>query len=199
MSVLIGVGVVAVVAAGYVGRKGWLAFHRAVGITPGTLKYVEPSQLPPPPMLQLTLVDDQIKGLPPAIVEQLLRIDGKADILQQWRNEAAQAGQTPIVSEDEFMVSKLLQSRLPELIESYQRIAHHEELLQQAANRASTTAYANRQAHSEERMSENKAQALGLLLEVLMKIETKLDGLLEGCQSEALQQMQVMQRYLDQR
>lgn len=199
MSVLIGVGVVAVVAAGYVGRKGWLAFHRAVGITPGTLKYVEPSQLPPPPMLQLTLVDEQIKGLPPAIVEQLLRIDGKADILQQWRNEAVQAGQTPIVSEDEFMVSKLLQSRLPELIESYQRIAHHEELLQQAANRASTTAYANRQAHSEEQMSENKAQALGLLLEVLMKIETKLDGLLEGCQSEALQQMQVMQRYLDQR
>lgn len=199
MSVLIGVGVVAVVAAGYVGRKGWLAFHRAVGITPGTLKYVEPSQLPPPPMLQLTLVDDQIKGLPPAIVEQLLRIDGKADILQQWRNEAVQAGQTPIVSEDEFMVSKLLQSRLPELIESYQRIAHHEELLQQAANRASTTAYANRQAHGEEQMSENKAQALGLLLEVLMKIETKLDGLLEGCQNEALQQMQVMQRYLDQR
>ncbi|SUD90009.1 hypothetical protein [Psychrobacter phenylpyruvicus] len=199
MSVLIGVGVVAVVAAGYVGRKGWLAFHRAVGITPGTLKYVEPAQLPPPPMLQLTLVDDQIKGLPPAIVEQLLRIDGKADIFQQWRNDAIKAGQIPMVSEDEFMVSKLLQSRLPELIESYQRIAHHEELLQQAANRASTSAYANRQVRSEEQMSENKAQALGLLLEVLMKIETKLDGLLEGCQSEALQQMQVMQRYLDQR
>ena len=45
-------------------------------------------------------------------------------------------------------------------------------------------------------MSENKAQALGLLLEVLMKIETKLDSLLEGCQNEALQQMRVMQRYL---
>lgn len=40
MSVLIGAGVVAIVAAGYVGRKGWLALHRAVGITPGTLKYV---------------------------------------------------------------------------------------------------------------------------------------------------------------
>lgn len=199
MSVLIGVGVVAVVAAGYVGRKGWLAFHRAVGITPGTLKYVEPSQLPPPPMLQLTLVDDQIKGLPPVIVEQLLRIDGKADIFQQWRNEAVKAGQTPMVSEDEFMVSKLLQTRVPELIESYQRIARHEDLLQQAANRASTVAHANSQVSGEENMSENKAQALGLLLEVLMKIETKLDSLLEGCQNEALQQMQVMQRYLDQR
>ena len=29
MSVLIGAGVVAVVAAGYLGRKGWLALHRA--------------------------------------------------------------------------------------------------------------------------------------------------------------------------
>ena len=66
MSVLIGaVGIAAVVAAGYVGRKGWLAFHRAVGISPGTLKYVEPSQLPPPPMLQLTLTEAQIDGLPP--------------------------------------------------------------------------------------------------------------------------------------
>ncbi|WP_296202786.1 hypothetical protein [Psychrobacter sp. UBA3962] len=199
MSVLIGAGVVAVLAAGYVGHKGWLAFHRAVGITPGTLKYVEPSQLPPPPMLQLTLVSDQIKGLPPAIVEQLLRIDGKADIFQQWRNDAIKTGQTPMVSEDEFMVSKLLQSRLPELIENYQRIALHEELLQQATNRALTAAYNNRQVSSEEQISETAAQALGLLLEVLIKIETKLDSLLEGCQSEALQQMQVMQRYLDQR
>ena len=199
MSVLIGVGVAAVAVAGYVGRKGWLAFHRAVGITPGTLKYVEPSQLPPPPMLQLTLVEDQIKGLPPAIVEQLLRIDGKADIFQQWRNDMIKAGQTPMVSEDEFMVSKLLQIRLPELIESYQRIARHEDLLQQANHRAATAAYNSKQVSSENQISENKAQALGLLLEVLIKIETKLDVLLEDCQSEALQQMQVMQRYLDQR
>ena len=77
MSVLIGAGVVAVVAAGYVGRKGWLALHRAVGITPGTLKYVPPSQLPPPPMLQLTLAESQIKDLPPVIMERLLRIDAQ--------------------------------------------------------------------------------------------------------------------------
>ena len=50
------------------------------------------------------------------IVEQLLRIDGKADIFQQWRNDMIKAGQTPMVSEDEFMVSKLLQTRVPELI-----------------------------------------------------------------------------------
>ena len=48
-------------------------------------------------------------------------------------------------------------------------------------------------------MSDSKAQALSVLLEVLITIETKLDALLEKYQNEALQDMQVMQRYLQQR
>lgn len=209
MSVLIGAGVVAVVAAGYVGRKGWLALHRAVGITPGTLKYVPPSQLPPPPMLQLTLAESEIKDLPPVIMERLLRIDGKADVFQQLRTEAIDVGQTPATSEDEFVVSKLLQTRLPELINSYQRIVRQEALIQQATNRAVSTQRANSVAstHSNDgslynantEMSDSKAQALSVLLEVLITIETKLDALLERYQNEALQDMQVMQRYLQQR
>lgn len=209
MSVLIGAGVVAVVAAGYIGRKGWLAFHRAVGITPGTLKYVEPSQLPPPPMLQLTLTEDQIQGLPPVVVQQLLRIDSKADIFKQWRNEAIAEGQTPTASEDEFMVSKLLQTRLPELVNSYQRIARHEDRLQQAAARGSNfandldnTHLKNDNYHSvynNEAIRGSKEQALALLLELLASIESKLDHLLQGCENEALQDMQVMRLYLEQR
>lgn len=208
MSVLIGaVGIAAVAAAGYIGRKGWLAFHRAVGISPGTLKYVEPSQLPPPPMLQLTLTETQIDGLPPLIIEQLLRIDGKADIFQQWRNDTIKAGQTPPTTEEEFIVSKLLQTRLPELINSYQRIVRQEALIQQATNRALPTQRANSVASTSSNdgssynseMSDSKAQALSVLLEVLITIETKLDALLEKYQNEALQDMQVMQRYLQQR
>lgn len=200
MSVLIGaVGIVAVAAAGYVGRKGWLAFHRAVGISPGTLKYVEPSQLPPPPMLQLTLKEDQISGLPPMIIEQLLRIDGKADIFQQWRNDTIKAGQTPATTEEEFVVSKLLSTRLPELIDSYQRIAHHEALVQQATDRATSATRHNTTLDNENKMSQSKEQALALLWQVLMQIEGKLDQLLEGCQTEALQELEVMQRYLEQR
>ncbi|WP_296403871.1 hypothetical protein [Psychrobacter sp.] len=215
MSVLIGAGVVAIMATGYVGRKGWLAFHRAVGITPGTLKYVEPSQLPLPPMLQLTLAESQIKGLPPVVTEQLLRIDGKADVFQQLRTESIEGGQTLALSEEEFVVGKLLQTRLPELINSYQRIARQEALLQQATNRASidkrtnlsintvsatntvsTTSTAN---NSSNKISENKQQALDLLLQVLSNIENQLDSLLKRHQIDALQDMQVMQRYLKQR
>lgn len=48
-------------------------------------------------------------------------------------------------------------------------------------------------------MSESKAQALAVLLEVLITIETKLDALLERYQNDALQDMQVMRRYLQQR
>lgn len=198
MSVLIGAGVVAVVAAGYVGRKGWLALHRAVGITPGTLKYVPPSQLPPP-MLQLTLAESQIKDLPPVIMERLLRIDGKADVFQQLRTEAMDAGQTLATSEDEFVVSKLLQTRLPELINSYQRIARQEALIQQANHRAVSSQHAISSASNSTEMSESKAQALAVLLEVLITIETKLDALLERYQNDALQDMQVMRRYLQQR
>lgn len=198
MSVLIGAGVVAVVAAGYVGRKGWLALHRAVGITPGTLKYVPPSQLPPP-MLQLTLAESQITDLPPVIMERLLRIDGKADVFQQLRTEVIDAGQTPPASEDEFVVSKLLQTRLPELINSYQRIARQEALIQQATHRAVSSQHANSAASTSTEMSESKAQALAVLLEVLITIETKLDALLERYQNDALQDMQVMRRYLQQR
>ena len=39
MSVLIGVGIVTTVTTIYLGRKGWHAFHKMVGITPGVLTY----------------------------------------------------------------------------------------------------------------------------------------------------------------
>ena len=37
MSILIGVGVVTTVTVVYLGKKGWQALHKAVGITPGVL------------------------------------------------------------------------------------------------------------------------------------------------------------------
>lgn len=150
-------------------------------------------------MLQLTLAESQIKDLPPVIMERLLRIDGKADVFQQLRTEAMDAGQTLATSEDEFVVSKLLQTRLPELINSYQRIARQEALIQQATNRAVSSQHAISSASNSTEMSEGKVQALAVLLEVLVTIETKLDALLARYQKNALQDMQVMRRYLQQR
>lgn len=39
MSILIGIGIVTTVTTFYLGRKGWQAFHKAVGISPGVLTY----------------------------------------------------------------------------------------------------------------------------------------------------------------
>ncbi|PNK61214.1 hypothetical protein [Psychrobacter sp. FDAARGOS_221] len=203
--VTVGVGVAATMAVGYIGRKGWLAFHRAVGITPGKMTYVELTQLPPPPMLQLSLANSQLQGLPIVIMEQLQRIDSKADILQQWRSERIEAGQTPEISEDEFVVSKLLQTRLPELLDSYQQLLRHERRLQQVATGPgplqgkSSNAKSSQTQLSQQDLSQQQAQALQLVMELLLNIEDRLDGLLQGCQNDALQQLQVMQRYMQQR
>ncbi|WP_019673725.1 hypothetical protein [Psychrobacter lutiphocae] len=215
MSILVtlGAGIITTVAIGYIGRKGWHAFHRAVGISPGKMTYVEPAQLPPPPMLQLSLATSQMQGLPIVIMEQLQRIDTKADILQQWRVERVEAGQPLQVSEEEFVVSKLLQTRLPELLDSYQQLLRHERRLHQVATQSlHNSSSHNKRAHnkrahnkllnsepSNDELSEQQAQALRLVMELLLNIEDKLDGLLRGCQNDALQQLQVMQRYLQQR
>ncbi len=181
MSLLLTGGAAAtVVIAGYIGRKSWLAFHRAVGITPGTMVYSEPSQLPPPTLMQLSLTPKQLQHLPPVIIEQLTRIDHKADLYQSWKTSLAQSGQTPPTCENEFIVSKLLSTRLPEMIDSYQRIANHEQRL-----------------HPKPSAQHNEAAAL--LMDMLQHTETKLDRLLDGYKSASLQDMQVMQRYLDDR
>ena len=88
---------------------------------------------------------------------------------------------------------------MPELINSYQRIARQEALIQQATHRAVSIQHAISSASNSIEMSEGKAQALAVLLEVLITIETKLDALLERYQNDALQDMRVMRRYLQQR
>ena len=45
MSVLIGVGIVTTVTTIYLGRKGWHALHKMVGITPGVLTYQDDNAL----------------------------------------------------------------------------------------------------------------------------------------------------------
>lgn len=44
MSVLIGVGIATTVGVIYIGKKGWQALHKAVGISPGVLVYQDPNQ-----------------------------------------------------------------------------------------------------------------------------------------------------------
>ena len=64
MSILIGIGIVTTVTTFYLGRKGWQAFHKAVGISPGVLTYQDydaPLSLATLSLQQLTLNKQHLK------------------------------------------------------------------------------------------------------------------------------------------
>ncbi|WP_261870514.1 hypothetical protein [Psychrobacter sp. JCM 18901] len=66
MSILIGIGIVTTVTTFYLGRKGWQAFHKAVGISPGVLTYQDydaPLSLATLSLQQLTLNKQHLKKL----------------------------------------------------------------------------------------------------------------------------------------
>lgn len=212
MSVMMVSGIVAVAATAYLGRKGWLAFHRAVGITPGKLEYVEPSQLSlphTPTLIQLDLKQHYLEHLPPSLINQLQRIDTKADLYQQYIVEAEQAGHTVSVSEQRFVLSKLLDTRLPEVLESYHRVTQHEARLSQSMAKDESgklknkaffdPVYSDLSGNKEQKMPPAQSQAFDLLTELLSDIEQRLDTALQHCQDESLQELQAMRRYINER
>ena len=190
MSLLIGIGTALVSTLGvvYVGRKGWHAFHRAVGITPGVLTYEPASgQLALPNMMQLTLDEAALTYLPQELLTQLSRIDHKADIYQQWLEDLAQQGQTVPTSEAQFTVRKLLNERLPEMLENYHILAQHQQRIAKV-NAVNTT---------ESSLDlETLRAALNVLAELLVSTEQRLDELLNQCQESSYQELLIMQRYL---
>lgn len=191
MSLLIGIGTALVSTLGvvYVGRKGWRAFHRAVGITPGTLIY-EPlsKQLALPNLIQLNLDDTVLAPLPPELLTQLSRIDHKADVYQQWLDDLAQQGHTVPTSEAQFVVRKLLNERLPEMLGHYYTLAQHQQRI--ASLQSLDTADSNNSPDS-------LSSALRLLAELLHSTEQRLDDLLAQCRDSSYQELLIMQRYLN--
>ena len=80
MSILIGIGIVTTVSVFYLGRKGWYAFHKAVGITPGVLVYHDthaPLVLSNISWQQLNFNKKHLKSLADSQLRQLHRIDEK--------------------------------------------------------------------------------------------------------------------------
>lgn len=187
MSILLSAGTVVLTALGvaYMGRKSWHAFHRAVGITPGTVEFVPPSSTPElPALMQLKIDDAVLQHLPPPILSQLLRIDNKADIYQQWQDELAQQGHTVPANEAQFVVRKLLSERLPAMLTDYQTLAQHQQ-------RLSTLDGDSREEN------DTLQAALSLLTELLELTESRLDLLLEQCRDSSYQELVIMKRYLD--
>lgn len=206
MSIFLGVGALVVSTAGmvYLGRKGWHAFHRAVGITPGTLKYVEPSADLAPQLIQLTLEAEVLQYLPPVTLAQLKRIDEKADIYQQWQDELATQGQVVPTSEEQFMVRKLLNERIPEMLADYHTLAQYQNRLDQVdiSNLPQRDPESQSTLHSTvqtpvTKKADTLASAFSLLVELLDTTEHRLDQLLTRHSDLHHQSLQVMKRYLD--
>ena len=124
MSILIGIGIVTTVTTFYLGKKGWHALHKAVGITPGVLIYRDdnaPLSLATLSWQHLTLNEKHLKSLPESQLRQLQRIDNKVNSYHSYQQSSQIKNKTQAVDEQQFVLNKMLQTRLPEMLASY----HH--------------------------------------------------------------------------
>ncbi|WP_426223322.1 hypothetical protein [Psychrobacter sp. DWR1-2-3] len=179
MSVLIGVGIVTIVTTIYLGRKGWHALHKMVGITPGVLTYQDnntPLALSSVNWQQLTLNKKHLKVLPDNHLRQLQRIDEKVSSYQSYQKTLQAQNKTPAVTEQHFVLNKMLHTRLPEMLVSHYQLVN---------------------INNNELNQQKKAEASDLLQQVLDNIEQRLDRLLEQMATQQLQELRVMKSYIN--
>jgi len=181
MSILIGIGIVTTVTTFYFGKKGWHALHKAVGISPGVLTYQDydaPLSLSKLSWQQLNLNKKHLKNLSEQQLRQLKRIDEKVTRYQVYQKSLQAQHKTPVVTEQQFVLNKMLHTRLPEMLASH----HH---------------LANVNISADNADNEKKAEASELLQSVLNNIEQRLDRLLEQMGSQQLQELRVMRNYIN--
>ena len=180
MSILIGVGVVATVSVFYLGRKGWHAFHKMVGITPGVLTYQDnnaPLLLTSLNWQQLNLNKKHLEALSDKQLRQLQHIDKKVANYHNYQNDLEAQDVTSAINEQQFVLHKMLNIRLPEMLASHYHLANIN-----ISNRTKN--------------GQKQTEASRLLQEVLDNIEQRLDGLLERMEEQHLQELRVMKNYI---
>jgi len=180
MSILLGVGVVTTVSVFYLCRKGWYALHRMVGITPGVLTYQDsnaPLLLTSLNWQQLNLNKKHLEALSDKQLRQLQHIDKKVANYHNYQNELEAQDVTSAINEQQFVLHKMLHTRLPEMLASHYYLA--------------TINISN---HTEK--GQKQTEAGMLLQEVLDSIEQRLDGLLERMEEQHLQELRVMKNYI---
>ena len=180
MSILIGVGVVTTVSVFYLGRKGWYALHKMVGITPGVLTYQDsnaPLLLTSLNWQQLDLNKKHLEALSDKQLRQLQHIDKKVANYHNYQNELEAQDVTSAINEQQFVLHKMLHTRLPEMLASHYHLANIN-----ISNRTKN--------------GQKQAEASRLLQEVLDNIEQRLDGLLERMEEQHLQELRVMKNYI---
>ena len=180
MSILLGVGVVTTVSVFYLGRKGWHALHKMVGITPGVLIYQDsnaPLLLTSLNWRQLDLNKKHLEALSDKQLRQLQHIDKKVANYHNYQNELEAQNVTSVIDESQFVLHKMLHTRLPEMLASHYHLV--------TINVSNPT-----------KNGETQAEASRLLQEVLDSIEQRLDGLLERMEEQHLQELRVMKNYI---
>lgn len=181
MSILIGTGIVATAAALYLGKKGWHALHKAVGITPGVLTYQESNaalSLATTSWQQLKLNKKHLQDIPEQQLKQLQSIDNKVTYYQRYQKSQSAQNKVPAATEQQFVLNKLLQTRLPEMLASH----HH---------------LMNTYASTDHASDEKRIEANRLLQKMLDNIEQRLDILMAQIETQHLQDLKAMDGYMD--
>lgn len=187
MSILIGVGIVTTVGVIYVGKKGWQALHKAVGITPGVLVYQDPNRplsLVDMSWRQLNLNQQHLAALTQEHLSQLQRIDAKVAVYTDYQQSLQPKETTSAITEQQFVLQKLLHTRLPEML------ASHYYLIKQNVSSDNIDG-SNKSRTSQQREAQQLLQAM------LDNIETRLESLLAQMDSHHLQDLRVMKNYID--
>ena len=176
MLMLLGMGVLSTVTVFYLTKKGWHALHKAVGITPGVLIY----QNPQAPLSIKTLIwqnlnlnNHHLTHLSELQLRQLQYIDSKVSIYHNFQQSLQQQSITPALTEQQFVLHKLLHTRLAETLASYHQLV-------------SITTQADKQ-----------VEANQLLQNLLNNIEQRLEDLLTQVENNSLQDLRVMKHYVD--
>ena len=193
MSILLAVGVVTTVTILYLGKKGWQVLHKAVGITPGVLTYTNPNaQLSLPDMTwqKLALDRQHLTVLPDEQLRQLQRIDNKVAIYQNYQQDLQAQNMIPALTEQEFVLHKLLHTRLPEMLTSHYR-------LRNANSHTNTTITVNDSLDISHMNNMKINEARQILQQALDNIEKRLDTGLEYMDTQHLQDLRIMKSYID--
>lgn len=187
MVVWLSIGVISIVTSLYLGKKGWHTLHKVVGISPGTLIYQSPNaplSLPDLTWQQLILDQKHLRVLSDAQLHQLKRLDDKMVAYQLYQRELDTQNATRILTEEYYMLQKWLEVRLPQMLTSHyhaQLGIRNQNIKGQSINTDNT----------------NRLSASQLLQEGLDNIEQLLDNQLAQIEVRHLQELQIMQRYMN--
>lgn len=176
MLMLFSMGVLSTVTVFYLTKKGWQALHKAVGITPGVLTYQDPqARLSVDTWVwqNLNVNKQHLMHLSDLQLHQLQYIDEKIDLYQSYQHSVEQQSITPALTEQQFVLHKLLHTRLAEML------ASHYHLVSVSSN------------------ADKQAEANQLLQNLLDNIEQRLEGLLMQVEDNNLQDLRVMKQYMD--